>query len=245
MIARSSSIDADRRPTLPKWTALAAAKSGGGTPRVETSGRLDIKHRQRLAAFISAPLFAFSHAVLRAGCTGDAGASARAPEMRRTQTCGYPVSESDLLGCVCVALGRCEEAGVESPAGPFALIAPPNSAKQGPDLYESKDPDLILSMMSTNDELNRVGRGAFIWGVSPERDSTVGTFRGPSERSLAAPQSLPVSNHVQIAGMIVRGLPHHACCILRASRSNHDPRLRQVRPSSGLRMKQPCEGNRQ
>jgi hypothetical protein len=59
VIARSPSVDADRRPTLPKWTALAAAKSGGGTPRVETSGRLDIKHRQRLAAFISAPFLHF------------------------------------------------------------------------------------------------------------------------------------------------------------------------------------------
>jgi hypothetical protein len=59
MIARSSSLDADRRPALPKWTALAAAKSGGGTPRVETAGRLDIKHRQRLAAFISAPFLHF------------------------------------------------------------------------------------------------------------------------------------------------------------------------------------------
>ena len=59
MIAPTASVDADTPPTLPKWTALAAAKSGGGTPRVETSGRLHTKHRQRLAAFISAPFLHF------------------------------------------------------------------------------------------------------------------------------------------------------------------------------------------
>jgi hypothetical protein len=38
---------------------LGGGQVWGRNARVETSGRLDIKHRQRLAAFISAPFLHF------------------------------------------------------------------------------------------------------------------------------------------------------------------------------------------
>jgi hypothetical protein len=132
VIVRSSSVDADRRPTLPKWTALAAAKSGGGTPRVDTSGRLDIKHRQRLAAFISAPFLHFRTPFCEPAAPGT-------PALQlELQKRGEPrlahSTEMRLLGAQALRRGRRRIS-----SGPFALIAPPNSAKPGPDLYESKD----------------------------------------------------------------------------------------------------------
>ena len=129
MIVRSSSVDADRRPTLPKWTALAAAKSGGGTPQV---GHLDIKHTQRLAAFITAPFLHFRTPFCEPAAPGT-------PALQlELQKRGEPrlahSTEMRLLGAQALRRGRRRIS-----SGPFALIAPPNSAKPGLDLYESKD----------------------------------------------------------------------------------------------------------
>src|SRR5271163_1968173 len=51
-----------------------------------------VRHKAQTAprGFHFCAVFAFSHAVLRAGGAGDADASARAPEMRRTKTCALP-----------------------------------------------------------------------------------------------------------------------------------------------------------
>jgi len=167
VIACSSSLDADRRPTLPKWTALAAAKSGGRNAPGRDLGTPRHKAQTAPRGFHFCAIFAFSHAVLRAGCTGDASASARAPENAanpdlRLPSLGSPSTWMRLRGAQAPRRGRRRFS-----SGPFALIAPPNSAKQGPDLYEIKDPHLNLSIMSTNDQLKRDGRGAFIWACHP------------------------------------------------------------------------------
>jgi hypothetical protein len=142
-----------------KWTALAAAKSGGGTPGAETSGRLDIKHRQRLAAFISAPFLHFRTPFCEPAALG-AGASARG-EHRLADT---QSQQSDLLGCVCAALGRREEAGVESPAALSLSLPRRTPQSRVRTCTKVKTPHL---KMSTNDVLKRVGRSAFISACHP------------------------------------------------------------------------------
>ena len=123
-------------------------------------------------------VFAFSHAVLRAGCTLP----------RRFSSSSRNAANPDsriLLRCVCSALRRCAEAGVESPAA-HSLSLPRRTPQSRVRTYTKvKTPHLILRIMSTNDKLKWIGRCAFIGRVSTERDSTIAIFRGPS-KSLAA-----------------------------------------------------------
>jgi hypothetical protein len=163
MTARSSSVDADRRPTLPKMDRLGGGQVWGRNARVETSGRLDIKHRQRLAAFISAPFLHFRTPFCEPAAPGRrrfssssrnaANPDLRIPSLRKRSTW------MRLRGAQALRRGRRRISG-----GPFALVAPPNSEKQGPDLYESKD---ASSDDVDNDELKRVGRSAFISACHP------------------------------------------------------------------------------
>jgi hypothetical protein len=88
--ARSSSVDADGRPTLPKMDRLGGGQVWGRNARVETSGRLGIKHRQRLAAFISAPFLHFRTPFCEPAAPGTPALQLERHKCSRTQTCALP-----------------------------------------------------------------------------------------------------------------------------------------------------------